>query len=95
MQQLCTRQDRSGFLDRGAEDRQEGAEGLAGEKRSQKIEIRGEIHQVRGLQQLMNGFRIRHQLGLDMDCVCKVWAARIKGSAVDGYRKRSSGILLL
>jgi hypothetical protein len=48
MQQLCTRQDRSGFPHRGAEDRQEGAEGLAGEEGKQEIEMREEIHQGGG-----------------------------------------------
>jgi hypothetical protein len=39
MQQLCARQDRASVLDRGAEDCQEGFEGLAGEENRQEIEM--------------------------------------------------------
>jgi hypothetical protein len=39
----------------------------------------------------MSGFRFRHQLGLDEDCVCMVCAAQRKSSEVDGYWNGSSG----
>lgn len=40
---------------------------------------------------MMNGFGFRHQLSLDVDCVCMVWAARTRRPQVDGYRKGIKG----